>query len=94
MRPAVEVCEWKNVYFLTVEDPISGNYTTSIKTKPEETQQTFTNLQTSGVQANDLRRGDGLADVSRKSVTRWAELNGSIKAITSRPHSEWGLVEG
>ena len=44
-----------------------------------------------------VRGGDVLADLSRKSVgeyTRWTELNASIKAITSRPHSEWGLVEG
>ena len=38
-----------------------------------------------------------IADLARKLVgeyTRWTELNGSIKAITSRPHSEWGLVDG
>jgi hypothetical protein len=80
-----------------VEDPISGNYTTSIKAKPEETEQTFTNLQTNGVQAkNGKGARDVLADLSRKSVgeyTRWTELNGSIKAIISRPNSEWELVD-
>ena len=84
--------------FLTVKDPISGNYTTSIKAKPEETQQTFANLQTNEVQAKYGKGGgDVLADLSRKLVgeyTRWTELNGSIKAITSQPHSEWGLVDG
>ena len=80
-----------------MEDPISGNYTTSIKAKPEETQQTFTNLQTNGMQAKYGKRGGYvLADLSRKSVgeyTRSTELNGSIKAITSRPNSEWELVD-
>jgi hypothetical protein len=44
-----------------------------------------------------VRGGEVLADLSRKLVgeyTRWTELNGSIKAITSRPHSEWGLADG
>ena len=44
-----------------------------------------------------VRGDDVLADLSRKSVgeyARWTELNGSIKAITSEPHSEWGLVDG
>ena len=78
-------------------DLISGNYTTSIKAKPEGPQQTFTNLQTNGVQAKYGKGGDVIAYLARKSVgehTRWTELNGSIKAITSRPHSEWGLADG
>jgi hypothetical protein len=43
-----------------------------------------------------VRGGDVLVDLSRKSVgeyTRWTELNGSIKAIISRPNSEWELVD-
>jgi C4-dicarboxylate-specific signal transduction histidine kinase len=41
----------KNIYFVTATDPIFGTYVTSIKANPEETQQTFTNLQTNKVQS-------------------------------------------
>ena len=49
-------------------DLISGNYTTSIKAKPEEPQQTFTNLKTNGVQAKYVKGADVIVDFARKSV--------------------------
>jgi two-component system, NtrC family, sensor kinase len=38
-----------------VLDPIFENYITLIKAKPEETQQTFTNLRMNGVQAIEVK---------------------------------------
>jgi hypothetical protein len=74
---------WNFFYFVTATDAIFENYITSVKESLEEIQQTFTNLQTNGVQAME---GKGATFsliflASQLASTRWIQLNNLLKPL-------------